>query len=461
MDMPRRALRAIGGSGPPTVPIALRPQRSEMDEATVHAAIGLALRIGELMLAVGAPAADVTATVLRVAAALKLYDCHVDVTYTSITVSYDRQGAVPLTALRVVRISQADYSRLQGVTDIAQEVVDGLDVEEAHRRLDDVASAPATYRRSIYALGWAGVAGCFAFLLGGGWWEALLAAVTTATVEQMLRMLNRWLLPPFFQQAAGAALATGVAVLLVALDVDVRSSLVVAAGIVVLLAGLSLVSATQDAIDGFPVTAGGRAFEVVTLTIGIVVGIAGVLDLARRSQVPLDVVSTAAAPVPVPVALLASAGIAGFWAVVSHARPRAVVLAAVAGALAWSVFAVTGRVGAGPVLASAAAAVLLGFCAEALTRRLRLPPQLIAVCGIIPLLPGLAIYGGLFAVVVNGDIDGGLASLVSALAIGLALAAGVTLGEYLGRPVSGASDRYDKRVRRSRFLRRTRPTGRG
>lgn len=457
MEIPRRAWRAIGGSGPPTVPIAMRPLRSEMDETAVNAAVGLALRIGELMLAVGAPAADVIATVQRVADALRLFDCHVDITYTSITVSYDRLGAVPLTAVRVVRVSQADYTRLQGVTAVAQAVVDErLDIEEAHRRLDAVTSAPATYRRSIYALGWAGVAGCFAFLLGGGWWEALLAAVTTATVEQMLRILNRWLLPPFFQQAAGAALATGVAVLLVALDVNVRSSLVVAAGIVVLLAGLSLVSATQDAIDGFPVTAGGRAFEVVTLTTGIVVGIAGVLDLARRSQVPLEVVSTVAAPVPVPVALTASAGIAGFWAVVSHARPRAVGLAAVAGALAWTVFSLTGLLGAGPVLASGAAAVVLGFAAEALTRPLRLPPQLLVVCGIIPLLPGLAVYGGLFTVVVNNDINSGLTALVGALAVGLALAAGVTLGEYLGRPLNGRRDRYDKRVRRSRFLRRSR-----
>jgi hypothetical protein len=34
------------------------------------------------------------------------------------------------------------------------------------------------------------------------------------------------------------------------------------------------------------------------------------------------------------------------------------------------------------------------------------------------------------------------------LAVGLALAAGVTLGEYLGRPVSGERDRFDERVRR-------------
>jgi uncharacterized membrane protein YjjB (DUF3815 family) len=120
----------------------------------------------------------------------------------------------------------------------------------------------------------------------------------------------------------------------------------------------------------------------------------------------------------------------------------------VAGALSWTTFWAAGELGAGPVLASGVAAVVVGFCGEVLTKRLRVPPQLIAVCGIVPLLPGLAIYDGLFAIVVDADIDVGLAALVGACAVGLALAAGVTLGEYLGRPLSGVRDRYDKRVRR-------------
>jgi uncharacterized membrane protein YjjP (DUF1212 family) len=420
-----------------------------MDDLTAHAALGLALRIGASMLAVGAAAADVTATVLRVAAAYGLASCQVDITFTSITVSYDREDAVPLTAMRIVRTSRIDYTRLQGVNDLARAVgAGGLDVEEAHRRLDRVVSAPATYRRTVHTLGWAGVAGCFGFVLGGGWLEALIAALTTALIERVLRVLTRRSLPPFFQQAAGAALATGVAVVLLAWDVDVRSSLVVAAGIVVLLAGLSLVGAAQDAISGFPVTAAARAFEVVTLTAGIVVGIAAVLDLAQRAQLPLTVVDTSPSPVSFPVALAASAGIAGFWSLACHARPRAIVLAAGAGALAWTTFWAASGLGAGAALASGVAAVVLGFCGEVSTERLRVPSQLVAVCGIVPLLPGLAIYHGLFAIVVGADIQGGLAALVGAAAIGLALAAGVTLGEYLGRPISGERDRYDERVRR-------------
>ncbi len=59
-----------------------------MDDLIAHAALGLALRIGESMLAIGASAADATATVLRVAAAYGLTSCQVDVTFTSLLVSY-------------------------------------------------------------------------------------------------------------------------------------------------------------------------------------------------------------------------------------------------------------------------------------------------------------------------------------------------------------------------------------
>ena len=48
----------------------------------------------------------------------------------------------------------------------------------------------------------------------------------------------------------------------------------------------------------------------------------------------------------------------------------------------------------------------------------------------------------------DADIQSGLAALVGAAAVGLALAAGVTLCEYLGRPVGARRDRYDERDRR-------------
>lgn len=445
-----RARRAIAGSGPPTLQIGLRAHRSEMDDLAAHGVLELAVRIGEALLAVGAAAADVTATVLRVAAAYGLTSIQVDVTFTSLTVSYDRDGAVPLTAMRIVKVRSADYTRLQGVTDLAREVGEQpMDVEEAHRRLDEILAASHPYRREVVTAALAGMAAAVGFLLGGGWRVALVAGVTTAAIDQLMRLLNRRGLPFFFQQAAGAALATAVAMVLQALHIEgMRTSLVVAAGIVVLLAGLSLVGAAEDAISGFHVTAAARGFEVMTLTAGIVVGIGGVLDLARRADLPLRIMEATTTPVPLGVQAAAAAAIAGFWSVAAYARPRSGLVGAAAGGLAWATFTVARDAGAGPAVASAAAAVVIGFCGEALTERLRIPPLLVAVCGIVPLLPGLTIYRGLFAVVVDGDVPTGLTTLAGALAIGLGLAAGVTLGEYLATPVRTELDRWDAKVRR-------------
>jgi len=98
-----RARRAFSGRDEPTVQIGLRAPSSSLDELAAHAALELALRIGEAMLALGVAAADVTSTVLRVAAAYGMERCQVDVTFTSLTVSWDRDEAVPLTGLRIVR----------------------------------------------------------------------------------------------------------------------------------------------------------------------------------------------------------------------------------------------------------------------------------------------------------------------------------------------------------------------
>jgi len=446
-----RARRAIAGQSPPTLQIGLRTHRSEMDDLTAHSALELALRVGEAMLAVGVPAADVTATVLRVAAAYGLTSCQVDVTYTSLTVSWDRDDAVPLTGMRIVRVRATDYSRLHGVTDLVHELADDtatMPLEEAHARLDELIATPHPYRRWVVTASLAMAAAMVALLLGGGPWVALAAGGTSAGIDLLMRTLSRWGLPQFFQQAACAMLATGVATVLVVLESGLRTSLVVGAGIVVLLMGMSLVGAAEDAISGFHVTAAARAFEVVTLTTGIVVGIAVSLDLARRAGIPLAVLDPTVYAVPPTVQLLAAGGIAAFFAVASYARPRPVLVAAGAGGLSWAVFALCRDFGVGPTVASALAAIVVGFLGDVLTQRLRIPPLVIAASAVAPLLPGLTIYRGLFAIVVDHDLTTGLGLLATAGGIGLGLAAGVTLGEFLATPVRTELDRWDRKVRR-------------
>ena len=90
------------------------------------------------------------------------------------------------------------------------------------------------------------------------------------------------------------------------------------------------------------------------------------------------------------------------------------------------------------VAAAALAATVVGQAAGLLRRKGRVPwgkvpPRVVAFAGIIPLLPGRTAYRGFYQLSVEGVADG-LVTVTLALAIGLALAAGVTLGQFLTRP---------------------------
>ncbi|MGV8966434.1 MAG: threonine/serine ThrE exporter family protein [Cellulomonas sp.] len=448
----RRISRQVLGKLPSTQ-VGQRATDAGLDETVVQGALELALRLGEAMLALGASAADVTSAIHRTARAFGLLGCQADVTFTSITISYDRgPGTFPITLMRVARIGGLDYGRLGRVMQVSRDIGgERIPIDEAlgrlkelHATLDEIVSAPNPYRRWVVTVVLAALAAAVAILLGGGLGVALLAGATTAVVDRVTWALDRWGLPPFFLQGIGAAIATLVAVALYAAVphlpielADFPPSLVVASGIVVLLAGTSLVGAAEDAISGFPVTAGGRTFEVVVLTLGIVVGVGGVLDVARRAGIQLVMSDATTNTNSLAVQVASSVVIAGAWGIASYARPRAAGIAALAGGLAWAVYYVVREVGVGPAVASGAAALVIGFLAEWIGPRLHVPPIVISVSGIVPLLPGMAIYRALFQLVnePTSALGPGAVDMLGAAMIGLGLAAGVTLGEFLAAPL--------------------------
>src|SRR5690606_22980313 len=113
----------------------------------------------------------------------------------------------------------------------------------------------------------------------------------------------------------------------------------------------------------------------------------------------LELVDPPVNAAPVVVQALAALTCAAMWALASYSRPRAVLVAGVAGAIAWLGFSSVSGLGVGPAVGSAAAAVVVGLLSEAVRRRWGIPAIVTSLCGIIPLLPGLAIYRGLFALV--------------------------------------------------------------
>jgi len=447
-----RSTRAVvRATDPPTDPIPVWTQPDGVDVTTGRAVVDLAVRAGVAFMATGAAAGDIVASVLRLTQAYGLRSVHVDVTFSAITVSYNRgPHADPLTVTRVVRTRNQDFTRLERLHDLVDRVaVEPMPVNDARERFDAVIHAPHPYRRWVTTTAVAFMGAGTSLLAGGGWVIVLISVLSAGIISRVLATVNRRGVPGFFAQALGAAVPTTFAALLAVVQqsgdllAGVLPSLVVASGIVVLLAGLSLVGAAQDAIEGFYVTAGARMFQVLVLSLGIVVGIIVVLGVAGRLGVVLAITPQPLGTAAVTAQVVAAAIIAGGFAVSTFTGLRSTLVAAVTGGVGWYVNLLLTGSGGAPPFSAAIAASVIGFGIQLCGPHYRLSALTITTSAIVPLLPGRAVYQGLFEIASGSEGSGiyqGLGTLLGAVGVGIGLAAGVSLGTYLARLVVRMGD---------------------
>ncbi|QWF81517.1 threonine/serine ThrE exporter family protein [Amycolatopsis sp. CA-230715] len=419
------------------------------DDSTVNFVLDLALRIGEVQMSSGAGASDVTATIIAITNALGLPHCEVDVIFTSITVTCHRGTDMnPVSALRVVRSRSLDYSRLSDTELLVRQITRGnISAEEAYTELQRITRAEHPYPRWVATLAWGGLAFFITLLIGGTIDVALVALVISAVIDRIGRVLNRYALPFFFQQVVGGvvAMVSALAISSSGLITEDKRTLVVAAAITVLLSGLSTVSAVQDAITGYNVTAAGRTMETALMSAGLIAGVVLALKIAVKLGLPPTTPEVPPySPQLLPVTIIGGAGAAACFALASYSRLRATLVSCAAGAIGAAAYGLLILGDFEAVAASAGAATLVGFCGGVLARRLRVTPLVVAVSGITPLLPGLSTYRGLYNLAVDPSTN--ISTLMTAIAVGLALAAGVVLGEYLAQPVRTGLGRLERKL---------------
>ncbi|MCX6468024.1 MAG: threonine/serine exporter family protein [Corynebacteriales bacterium] len=194
------------------------------------------------------------------------------------------------------------------------------------------------------------------------------------------------------------------------------------------------VSSVQDAITGAPITGVARFFELLILTGGIISGVSVALRLLEGTGTYLPTITstTTLGLTDAPAQIIGGGVAAAAFALGSYAETRALTVAFAGGLIGAMVSAAAALIDIGAVIAGGLAAVTVGFVGGLLARRALTPPLVVAVAGITPLLPGLAVYRGLYGFLNEQTLDG-FTALASALGIGAALAAGVTLGEFLAR----------------------------
>jgi uncharacterized membrane protein YjjP (DUF1212 family) len=426
------------------------------------AALNLAIQVGDCLLSAGMSANDVVVAILGITDAYGLTRVHVDVTYTSISASYyPARGAPPITCIRVVQPDDIDYSKVRAVDRLEDRIRRGLPIDEATRAFDRIEDAPHRHPQWVAMIGNAGVSAGAAILFTTSWKIILATFLTGLIVDRMLAAMEHWRVPPFFQQFAGAALITLVAAGIseasaqgVSFFVGVDPTLVVVGGIVMLVAGMTIVGAAQDAIDQFYVTASARLLDVMMRTAGIVVGIVASLELAWLLGAPLSISPDPIALGPLGAQFIGATLTSAFFALWAYADLATIGLAGAMGLLGWAGYALMIHVGANEIPANTIGAFVAALASTLLIRRSSIPGFGLVSAALLPLVPGLALYNGLLQVVGTpseaANPGAGGATLFLALGVALGLAAGATLGTYLGRPIADQLRRIPTRPSRWR-----------
>ncbi|GGH61628.1 threonine/serine exporter family protein [Rothia aerolata] len=444
-----------------TMAAKVNRERFVQKQEEARAVLNFTVRLAETMFHYGADTMDVDSAIVAVCSTYGLDDVEVDVTSQSVLINYVSDISVDEenkqlfssfgartserfthTVVRVVRSNSENYSSLEAIYRLIHAITEkGLDRKAAERRLHEINTRPKLFSP-------AGILGfnllmavAFTFGVGGSWRAAILSFFVFIAVHFAMQWVGRLKLPSFFTMAVGSGVITSAAMYVTheasvteALNFYVSGPHVVAAGLMMLLPTARLVSASQDALTGYPLTSAGKFVTTGVSFIGLVVGIALALTvMSFFDAVSMDIRQAVFNPPPLWVSV---AGMAlGSVAVVAAAQGTWknmfwVLVVSLSGQAVY--YGMSALVDQEPgKLNVALGAFVVGSVSAVLAFRLHSPQSIFAVPGIMFLLPGLTIFRGLYSVVIDPDPLAGIANILDASATILTLSAGVILGIYI------------------------------
>ena len=435
------------------------------DPTQVAAVMNIGARIGEILIANGTTASDAIAQIRTVTSSYGLHYCHVGITVNMITmnanIGVERRN--PVTVFRVVNMMSENYHKLQETDRLIRSIRAGATHPEmAEKILDEIETSPIPWRNTRFLAGWTVMGASVSILLGGDVLMALVGGITAFLIMGFNKVLSRNSLPYFYHCVLGGFIATIPAAIFYDFSASIGRTIVpsqvIASGIVVLLAGLTLVQSLLDGVTGSPVTASARFFQTALSTGGIVAGVAMglfVTDMFGVGLPPIETMLGRPSIDSVAFRILGSAMAAAAYAVTCFAEKSAVLVSFITGAAGSTIYYVfllpfsTDR-----FMATAACATVVGLAGGLVARRFMISPVITAVAGVTPFLPGSGIYRGMYAVM-NEQMVVGMTNIFSAIATCLALAGGVVFGEWIARriraPQHYAPYRAFKRMSRGTF----------
>lgn len=423
-------------------------------------ALRLVANVVDQLLSRGMAASDVVYHALGIADTYCSRKVHVDISHTLLTLSLDRGvEREPLTIVRTITLRGPDYYIVEQVEYLARQIRSGaLTIDEAEAAFDTIVQKPRLYSRWVTHAA-AGILSAGVVMLYSDrpqMW--LIAFIMGAFVNITLYTLAKKGMPAFFSQIFAGIVVTMIAVVvsylshvgdIAALQV-INPTLLIISGIVLLVAGMMIVAAFQDAIDEYYVTASARLLKVLMMTGGIVMGVTIGLYLATRLGIELTTTPDRLSLSAINLQYAGAALLAAAFALGNRSRIAGVIGAGIVGFGALYITLVLREVGLGVIPASGIAAAGVGLAATILLRMFHIPTIVTISAGIVPLVPGLTLYSGLMYISQSAPDSAsfslGVDLIIRAIFIAIAIATGAAFGNLIGRPARSRHIHYQNRL---------------
>lgn len=421
---------------------------TRLADADERATLDFALKLGETMFRFGAGALEVETSIIVVTQAFGVHETEVDITNQSISLNYAPAGKTPYTLQRVVRSWSQNYAGLALLHRLVSSIASGdVDRDEARQQLADIRHRPKPFPQWLTTLAAGLFAATFVLFIGGGLVGAGMALLSTSLLISVMELMGRARIPEFFATMVGGFIATVIALVLFELDVPLAPSFVVAGGIMLLLPSGRFVSAVQDAINGFPVTAAGRFVSAALIFAALIAGImTAVVFASLMGFAELDVDSASSATYPIWFFALLVFAAAVWDSIFEQSEWKLLLPTALVSMTGFLAYAGAEALGVGPRLTPAIAAVVIGAVGRYVALKMGAPQLVVAVPAILFLLPGLTIFRAMYGIAMDaGALVDGFIGLFNASATIMAIASGVVLGDTIARPFTTALQANERR----------------
>lgn len=401
---------------------------SDHPDAQLLEAADLLVTLARALHHVGTPAHHLEETLMLAAQRLKL-NLHVFALPTGMILSFENEPH-PLT--RVVRLpaAQIHLGLLSQLSVVAEEFIRGdLELKEARARIDAILAAPPRWRPLAMVLSYVLSGAAFSVFFGGEFPEVVAGSLVGLAVGIVSVLLPSHLKRGRIFELVAAVAATFVAS---AADYLVGSTIEwvpLAAGLIILLPGITLVDAIEELAHGHLTSGAARLAGVfvvlLALTFGVVFGMKlGELlpgETARHAPRPMTLLGWIAALVVVAVAST----------IRFKAPPRAVGMIFVASALAVLVphYAVEWI---GSYAGAFIGALVLGFAANLYARLAPQPAEMFLIPGLALLVPGSVGLRSMGAML-SQNATVGIDEAFRMFMIAMALVAGLLFSNALSR----------------------------